>query len=148
MKFVIDEWFLDRLSTQYTNESTERKTTVEFIKTFLNNNDRLAVKVNSPFVYKLNKNNKTYQTQTELRNIYKEIQKRIFTNSEKCRMVENNEKPLPESVIKLLALDRIDAETNKPVNFNSDTYDEKLQKRFEKDTNFDIRITATFLEDY
>jgi PHD/YefM family antitoxin component YafN of YafNO toxin-antitoxin module len=154
MDFVVNEWLPEYFRPTATRE--EKLQLETFLNRFLERGDRILVRNPSPFLDKIHRDAKDYQTRHEIVTPIRKFIKLILQDSERCVLIDEEEfEELPESVMEKL----------EPGNFSSDQYlfeaasritaeklivttDARLKAQFSDQTWCDIVLLSEFLETY
>lgn len=148
MEFVVNEWFIE-YATPDVGEN-EKKLFDGFFKAFLSKEDRLVVHLNSEFIRKLRRYNKTFQRYPEMR-IFRQIVQMIFLDSNKAKLVPEIqlENDILNLTIGTFESDRYLFEAAE----QSDskiivTTDERLQQQVSAISRYNVRLLNDFMKTY
>lgn len=153
MEFVINEWYLDWHRPNATSEEQEKAR--KFLNWLQNHNHRIVVLRGSPFHKKLNDYRRDFGYHPMCKIFLKSFFSQIFTNPEKCRIVEQPP-ALPREIEEILQ-----RPTDPPLtNIESDRYlfesaettepkiivttDARLIRNFEGNNRFQLILTDDF----
>jgi rRNA-processing protein FCF1 len=152
MEFVVNEWLPEYFLP---NAAKEEKLFLQnFLQKFIQRNDKIIVRSPSPFLKKIYRFSKDYQTNQKVSQNLKAFIQLILKDSTRCRFIDDEEFNLPNSTKEKLA----------EGNYISDEYlfeaalfadskiivttDERLIEQMKNEVGFKLILLSTFLETY
>ncbi len=114
MEVVVNEWLPEALKPEGLDKEISQEKALEFLKKFINKDDRIVVKSESAFEKKVHYYKKKYAYDKESLKLLKALL-RLIQDEKYCRLVDESEiNTLPERVTEKLNLPN--------TNYHSDTY--------------------------
>lgn len=155
MEFVINEWLPEYLRADA--DKKNNSLAIKFLKKFLQSNDKIIVKIPSPFTNKIYKCEKVYSGFPSAAENYRNLRDIIFANTERTRWIYQSEiKEIPK-----ITYDKLHAVGT---NFYQDLYlfetahlseskliittDAALKDFMKDDPHFKIQLLEDFLPQY